>query len=213
MKYGNFNLGQVEAVFNKLGGEEGVMKFLRGELVVSEATPKWREENGIIRFSVTSNGKTGEEWIAYLESRGDTVTDNVKSLLRSDKFVPTSGVTYEIAVLRGKSIPDKDRITSNIRAEGDKRGWKHGKDMNPEVACLIREKFLDKELEPMGPWYIVAMHEPIEDSDGHPSLLHSRRVDGGRRLVAFYGDPDRQWGGSGGFAFVVSVSQVIGSQD
>lgn len=34
MKYPNITLGHVEAVWNKLGGEEGVEKFLRDELVI-----------------------------------------------------------------------------------------------------------------------------------------------------------------------------------
>jgi len=34
MKYGTLTLGQVEAVMNKLGGMEGVEKFLRGEVEV-----------------------------------------------------------------------------------------------------------------------------------------------------------------------------------
>ncbi len=34
MKYGNATLGQIEAVWNKLGGEEGVKRFLSGELVL-----------------------------------------------------------------------------------------------------------------------------------------------------------------------------------
>lgn len=37
MKYGKFTLGQIEAVLNKLGGEEGVQRFLSGELVVKLA--------------------------------------------------------------------------------------------------------------------------------------------------------------------------------
>ncbi|MFH1451015.1 MAG: hypothetical protein ABIF89_00170 [bacterium] len=37
MKYGELNLGQIEAVVNKLGGMEGVRRFLSGELVVEEA--------------------------------------------------------------------------------------------------------------------------------------------------------------------------------
>ncbi|MEK7576689.1 MAG: hypothetical protein AAB482_03255 [Patescibacteria group bacterium] len=38
MKYGELNLGQIEAIINKLGGEEGAMRFLRGELLVSAPT-------------------------------------------------------------------------------------------------------------------------------------------------------------------------------
>lgn len=34
MKYGELNLGQVEAIVNKLGGMNGVQRFLSGELVV-----------------------------------------------------------------------------------------------------------------------------------------------------------------------------------
>lgn len=37
MKYGKLTLGQIEAVLNKLGGEEGVQRFLAGELVVKLA--------------------------------------------------------------------------------------------------------------------------------------------------------------------------------
>ncbi|MEK7520272.1 MAG: hypothetical protein AAB581_03475 [Patescibacteria group bacterium] len=34
MKYGNFTLGQVEAVINKLGGEEGALRLLRDEVEI-----------------------------------------------------------------------------------------------------------------------------------------------------------------------------------
>ena len=34
MKYGNLTLGQVEAIVNKLGGVDGVQRFLRGDLMV-----------------------------------------------------------------------------------------------------------------------------------------------------------------------------------
>ncbi|OGY43229.1 MAG: hypothetical protein A3B89_01065 [Candidatus Buchananbacteria bacterium RIFCSPHIGHO2_02_FULL_40_13] len=37
MKYGNVTLGKIEAVWNKLGGEDGVNQFLRGELTVKGA--------------------------------------------------------------------------------------------------------------------------------------------------------------------------------
>lgn len=37
MKYGKVTLGQIEAVLNKLGGEEGVQRFLAGETVVKLA--------------------------------------------------------------------------------------------------------------------------------------------------------------------------------
>ncbi|MBI3685382.1 hypothetical protein HY250_03190 [Candidatus Azambacteria bacterium] len=168
---------------------------------MGQTTRNWRKENGVIYFSVTSNGTTGEGWITRLESKGFRVDSNyAKPVLRSSDFKPTNGVT-EVAVLKGMLFADNDRITRKIRAEADKR--KLGKP-NAEVACLIREKFTDEEIEAMGLWYIVAMHEPINDSEGDPNLLSAVRIGVDRWLGARRGGPDDGWDRDGGFAFAVS---------
>ncbi|HPT08294.1 MAG TPA: hypothetical protein PLE28_01200 [bacterium] len=201
MKYGDLNLGQIEAVVNKLGGMDGVNKFLRGELIVSELTRSWREENGVIYFSVTSDGTTGEEWIVRLESKGFRVGDYVKRVLRSKDFKPTNGIIYEIAVLKGELFSYSNRITKTIRKEAKNRKLSTP---NAEVACLIREKFSDKELEAMGLYWIVAMHKPIKDSDGGPALLGVDRYSGGSWLSTYYDNPGSKCSRDNGFAFVVS---------
>ncbi len=199
-KYPN-TLGRIEAVWNKLGGEDGVDRFLRDELSVSEPIRSWREEDGVIYFSVTSDGTTGEDWIKRLEGNGFRVGDYAKQVLRSPDFKPTSGVTTEVAVLKGMLFEDNDRITKKIRAEADKRKLSKP---NAELACLIREKFTDKEIEQMGLWYIVAMHEPVSDSVGDPRLLHADRGDVGRWLSAYGVRPGSGWDRDYGFAFAVS---------
>src|SRR3989344_4768565 len=158
MKYPNITLGRIEAVWNKLGGEEGVERFLRGELTISVPTRNWREQDGIIYFSVPSDGTTGPDWITRLESKGFRVGDFAKSLLNSSDFKPTNGVTIEIAILKGMLFEDHSRITKNIRAEANRRNLITP---NAEVACLIREMFTDEEIEAVGHWGIVTMHEPI----------------------------------------------------
>lgn len=200
MKYGELNLGQVEAVVNKLGGMEGVQKFLRGEITVSDPERAWREQDDVIYFSVISNGITGEEWIERLESGGFRVKDNAKSVLRSSDFKPTDGVTTEVAVLKGVLFKNSNCVTKKIRAEAVKRGLTKP---NAEVACLIREKFTDEELEVMGLWWIVAMHEPIKDFENVLELLGVSR-DGSRWLRAYFSGPDVKWGCEDGFAFAVS---------
>lgn len=40
MKYPNVTLGRVEAVWNKMGGEDAVDRFLRGELTINEVLTK-----------------------------------------------------------------------------------------------------------------------------------------------------------------------------
>ncbi len=185
---------------------EAIRLVNSGEWVVSKPTRSWREEGGVIYFSVTSDGTTGKAWITRLKSRGLRVGDYAKQVLRSPDFKPTSGVTTEVAVLKGMLFEDNDRTTKKIRAEADRRKLSKP---NAELACLIREKFTDKEIEAMGLWYIVAMHEPINDSCGVPGLLSVDRCDGGDWLRARGGGPDRRWDGGGGFAFVVPQ---VGSQ-
>lgn len=201
MKYGDLTLGQVEAVVNKLGGMDGVGRFLRGEIVMSESIRSWTEQDGVITFSVTSDGTTGEDWIKRLEGRKLRVGDYAKRVLVHKDFKPTKGVTTKIVVLKGLLFTDDDRITKSIRAEAKRR--KLGVP-NAEVACLIREKFTDKEIEAMGLWWIVAMHEAIEILGGGPSLLGANRGDGGRWLHAFDDRPGRRWDRGLGFAFAAS---------
>lgn len=181
--------------------EEAVRMMNSGELQISVIKSKWIEKDSVIRFSVTSDGTTGEEWIARLESKGFRVGDYAKSVLRSKDFKPTNRIIYEITVLKGELFSDSDRITKTIRKEAKNRKLSTP---NAEVACLIREKFSDKELEAMGLYLIVTMHEPIKDSDGDPLLLRALRNDNGSWLGTHYGNPDNEWNRGCGFAFVVS---------
>ncbi len=193
--------GQLNAIVKKLGGHDCAIKFLQGTLSVSEPTRRWREEDGTIYLSVASNGRNGAEWISSLEKQGFRLSKYAKSVLLSSDFKPTSGVMYKIAILKGMLFGDGDRVTSKIRAYADKRNLTKP---NAEVACLIRENFSDEDIEAMGLWSIIAMHEPINDSYGDPNLLSASRHGAGRRVCSYYGRPDLRWDRERGFAFVVS---------
>jgi hypothetical protein len=186
--------------FFKNGGSVMALGLSRDELSVSESIRSWREQDGVIYFSVTSEGTTGEDWIKRLSGNGFRVGDDAKQVLRSPDFKPTSGVTTEVAVLKGTLFEDNDRIMKKIHAEADK--YKLSKS-NAELACLIREKFTDKEIEAMGLVWIVAMHEPINDVGGYPRLLGADHSGAGRWLGA-YSDRPHRWGRADGFAFAVS---------
>jgi len=172
-----------------------------GEWTLVRQARTWREQDGVIYFSVTSDGTTGEQWIERLESKGHRISEYAKSILRSQEFKPTSDIIYEIAVLKGELFNDKDRVTTKIRQEA--KDCQLGTP-NVEIACLIREKFSNKELKEMGLYWIVIMHEPIKDSYGDPILLNVGRGDVGSWLNAYYDDPDTEWDRDDGFAFVVS---------
>jgi len=203
----NRTVDRIQAVWNILGGEEGVDRLIRGEITISEPERTWREQDDVIYFSVTSDGTTGEEWIKRLESKNFRVSDYAKSVLRSLDFKPTSGVTYKIAVLKGRLFSDNDRVTSNIHTKAHNSTFTQGQklfDPGAEIPCLIREKFTDEEIEAMGLWWIVAIHKTIKDSDGDLNLLFANRGSDGRWLDTFYGYPSLGWNHEHGFAFVVS---------
>ena len=193
--------GQLNAIVKKLGGHDMALRFLRDELSVSELTPSWREADGVIYFSVTSYGTTGEDWIKRLKGNGFDVEYYAEHVLCSPDFKPTNGVTTEVAVLRGLLFEDNDRITLKIRAEADKRELSKP---NAELACLIREKFTDREIEAMGPWRVIVMHEPINDAGDGPSLLDANRSGCGRGLSILRAS--YRWHRDVGFAFAVPTS-------
>ncbi len=191
--------GQLNAIVKGLGGHEGALRFLRGELVVVEQVKRWREVDGIIYLTVTlDQSTTGDKWISRTEMNGNRARDYAKSVLRSKNFIPSIAGTYEIVILKGSLFEDNDRITQKIRAKADE--MKLAKP-NADIACFIREQFSDKEIEAMGLWWIVTMHEPIV-SGGSPSLLTALRSGGGRWLDAFGDYPADGWPRKFGFAFL-----------
>jgi hypothetical protein len=155
MAKSNKTVDRIQAVWNKLGGEDGVDRLLRGEVTIVQAPPKWREEQGVVYFSVTSDGTSGEDWITRLQDQGFVVKGEAKRLLRSSAFQPTNGITTRVAVLKGELFGPTN--AHSVLHEGRKRNLFR---LNAETACLIREKFTDDELKKMGLQKIICMHDP-----------------------------------------------------
>jgi hypothetical protein len=162
---------------------------------------KWSEKNGIIYFTVTSDGTTGEQWIARLESRF-RIKGLAASILGLKSFKPTTGITYDVAVLKGDVLRyENERTTKNLLKEAKKHKFST---TNAEVACLIREKFSDTDLLIMGLGWIVTMHKPAKGHDGARYLLCSGGHTAGiSRFSSEEYFPDSKWGNGYGFAFVV----------
>ncbi len=201
----NTGLGLIKTTIERVQNQNSVFTSALKKLVNSSEEDLRiflgkKIDNNIIYTSVTSNGKTGQQWIDYFTAKGIQISDWAKDLLLSDEFVPTNGVTTELAIIKGVMFKDSERTVRNIRAEADKRGFTKP---NPEVACLLRDKYSNAELEAMGLWYIVTMHEPIKDSVGDPDLLNVDRDDDSW-LDADCGEPDNRFHDESGFAFAIS---------
>lgn len=163
---------------------------------VLEHRNPWKVHKG---FEVTSDGRTGVEFIHSLEKAKYNLGDWAKEVLKKPTFISTTGQKYKLVVIKGEEFSDNDRITSKIRAEAAKRGY-----LTPpaEVTPLLREHLSDEEIKRRGLYWLIVMHEPIADSAGHPSVLGLSRSDEGRWLNAFDGSARRKWLHDDGFVFV-----------
>lgn len=71
MKYNNVSLGQIEAVYNKLGGVEGVARFLRGEVCLTSVVTKPNTEI-LELISTVAVGATTDKFVAKEKFVRDT---------------------------------------------------------------------------------------------------------------------------------------------
>ena len=124
-----FTRGQIDATLMKIGQDagmgtaEGIEAFLRGDLVASRPTCRFREKDGVIYLTVTSDGTTGEDWIKILGE--NNLSKYAKEVLRSKDFQPTTGVIYQVKVLKGfylighdsKGNPDLSPLLEDIDAK------------------------------------------------------------------------------------------------
>ncbi len=97
----------------------------------------------MIRFTVTSDGTTGPEWIERLESKGRKTCQDAKRFLVSSDFTVTRGVTTEVVVLKGVLFEDNDRTTENICRHAMSRELEN---LPFEVSCFICDTFTYEEI-------------------------------------------------------------------
>lgn len=200
---GNLPLSEVRGPRNdldeKLASKQGPMwlrafnKFLRRE-------NPWGIPTII---EITTNGRSGEEFITDLEKQGYNVGDYAKQLLRGKDFIVCDGTTYKLAVISGDEFEDSERTNGNIRAEAAARGYL---DPPMELAPYLREMFSHEDLKQMGVWALVLMLKPATDSDGGLRVLGVRRLGDGRWLHAYNARPDDGWSREADFLFLVPAS-------
>lgn len=167
-------------------------------LVVYFSRTDWKESDGVVYFSVTSDGTTGEQWVNRLKKDGFILDGNTDSILRSASFCPTNKVTYVVAVFKGYLFTDSRRTDQGIREDAKERmSWLNSP--NIELACLIREKLSDRKMHRMGIEYLLVMHQPVmkangeeflfclgEDYDGNSDCLYADGNRGQKRTFADY---------------------------
>lgn len=155
--------------------------------------------DGRITLTVTSDGTSGERWIQILEGAGYQLSIEAKRILLSETFAPTDGVVYYVTIFPGGLFKNGRRSVFRVRTEAEKFRF-----LRPplEVACLLRMYLTDKDIEQLGLWFLVVMHDPIRITGGTPFLLCPHRDEGGNWFSVRFGYPSQRFGGDNGFVFI-----------
>ncbi len=157
------NEASVNKMFAKIQNQTGlapsqIIKGVeRGSLKISlnkeQRSSKYLENDGIIRFKVTSDNTSAKEWLRRLNSF--SLDRDLKDTIR-EQLIPSNGINYEIVILRKSLLKNQTVTVQNLKNEAKKRNFKT---LNLEAVCLIREKFSSKELEDMGINWIITMQQ------------------------------------------------------
>lgn len=191
MKYGEISLGQVEAIINKLGGEQGALRFLRGELVVSVAKPI---EMPVWKTVKLGTCKTPDEYRKALKKAGRRIGDWGDDIL-GRITCSKEEVDLDLVVLSVGDLGFNDGARyADICAKAQELGLK----LCPaEVGPALRLQYGD---QPKDEWLRIAM-EAMVDRDGGLGIFDVDRGAGGLWLDGNCGRPDFVWSADDRFVF------------
>lgn len=193
MKYSTMEWGQMEAVVNKLGGMDGVSRFLAGELVVKVAEKvfdTWKT----IKLGTGLN--TADDFRKAIKDNGCRISDWASDILGKDAFTTTTEET-EVELVN-VSVAELGFKNGAKRADIYQRAQEYGLDLCPaEVGAQLRLQYKD---QPKDEWLRIAM-EPITDSGGRLSVFDVGRGGDGLWLDGVSGRPGRFWDGGDRWVF------------
>lgn len=188
-------------------GWERNQKALKKNLAGALLPPKWKERDGVFYLDVyTDGGANGRMWDYRLKRKGYNLEMETSDLLYSEGFEVTSKMVLKSQIAILKNIP-VEYFTKHICDFAIKGGLLIPK---TDIACLLREKLTDDDLENMGLRDIAVMHDPIIKSNGGSRILGVSRRDKGNLLDVYCGGGDTCWRPvTTGFAFVVSHEFIV----
>jgi len=188
-------LGRIEAVWNILGGEEGVDRLLRGELVVSlpkvSDLPIWKT----VRLG--TGLKTTDDFRTALKNAGMKVSDWGSEILSNPAFT-TSETEMELDLVKLSAANLGFKEDANLRFI---IAWalEQGLQLCPaEVGPQIRLQYPDQK---KGDSFLIAM-KPASGFVVPGIFGVEHDYTGKLKLFGTNGNPDCIWGGSEQFVFV-----------
>ena len=161
MKYNDFTLGQVETVFNKLGGTEGVANFLSGKTMVVEVHSDEKTSFNVWKTIKIGTFKNAKELRKALKKNGFGISDKAKDILGKPAFIVA--VVEEEIQLVNVSVADLGYKSGATYKDICAKAKELGLEFCPnEIGPQLRLQYKN---QPKGEDLYIAM-EPISDSGG-----------------------------------------------
>ncbi len=196
MKYNDLSFGQAEAVFNKLGGAEGVMEFLSGKTMVVKVPSDEKTSFNVWKTIKLGTHKDADALRKALKKADFKIGDWGNDILSKPAFTVASAeeeiqlVNLSVADLGFKEGANYENICSKAK--------ELGLELCPnEVGPQLRLQYKD---QPKGEYLRIAM-EPITGSDGRLNFFSVGHDDDGLWLDGLYGFSVRFWRAYDRFVF------------
>jgi hypothetical protein len=201
IKYSELNLGQIEAVVNKIGGMSGVQRLLADDLVVVEKSNLKPVVTGARDFGIWKTvtlglKKSPKDYRKAIEKDGNHIGDYAGQILNKTEVSQTE-VELDLVVVTVGELGFKDG------ARRDKiyaRAIELGLQICPaEVGPALR--LLYKKDQPSSEWLRIAM-EPIVDSGDSPRVFSVDDDYDDRWLLSAFGNASSFWHADDRWVFV-----------
>ncbi len=202
----------MEAVVNKMGGMEGVDRFLQDELIL---VPKNGQTSAVVSispkvwpiyFSVKNDKslRTADDFRQDLEPTEHKIGTWASNILdRADLLEGIDEDEYHLAAVTGKMLQFRKEMTRKAFFD---RALKPGNGLAKvpaRVGPLLRKQLVN---QPKGDFRLLGM-EPVADSDGGLCVFFVKRDDVGESwLRTLSGYPESRWDPDSVWLFLCSKS-------
>jgi hypothetical protein len=163
----NLTAGQLNAIVQKLGGEEGAMRFLRGELLVRCAKdiknfPLWKT------ITLGTGPQTVQEYREAFLANGNTLGDTGNRILCSKEFTKAKElIEVDLVAVTAATLGCHDYLKAT-RNDIYKSARERGLHLCPaEVGPQLRLQF---RKQPLDQWINIGM-KPIDIGWDNPAVL------------------------------------------
>lgn len=156
-------------LYNILGPQKTEM-ILRGLAKVSYDEVSYKNEGGMVNFSVNARGTSGPNWIEEFSKTGNRIrlSDGVEEFLNSERFKVSNRGKLDVVILKGGLFVDKLRHTRKIIQSAEGQGLLKP---NPDLACILAQSLTFADFQNLGLKRIVVMHDPQDGDNPIDSLL------------------------------------------